>query len=315
MLTSRIPPLMVDEYPWAMPIGLPEEEKVDPNALTDEDKERLKKLQDDDYLAGDDEKMDAAGGASGGLGGGMGDMGDMGGYGSGPDYDGGGGMMGGGMMGGGMMGGGMFGGGSAAGIDPPDFKVVRFHDFWTFFDRNKRANPPIPGRVYVYRVRVGLSDPNFPSVASLQPKANALAPEVYDRIRKLEAASEKPGGKRVSEIWTPWSQPSAPVSISRYTPQDTFAGGMVSNEVKEISLPNRKLPLTVSSKSKKAKVVVSQWDKQLGVEVPHEMEALPGTLLAAEGVKVEIVDPIDNYSVRKKEDYNVDATRMLMDFQ
>jgi hypothetical protein len=71
-----------------------------------------------------------------------------------------------------------------------------------FFDFNVE-----PGKRYVYRVRLVVTDPNLYLLAN----PNLLAPEVVDRLRKKPKHPQT--GQLLDFIDTPWSEPSPPVEV------------------------------------------------------------------------------------------------------
>ena len=253
-LTMPIPPMLIKDYrsfckhpaiDWIWDTKMlftPPPKRDDPN----------KKEGEDDILPGQAGGGAAAGGSMGSMGmGGMGSMGmggeggmdagmgsmGMGGMGMGDMGEGGmyggemgsgmeGGMMGGmGSMGGGMMGGGM---GMAMSSGPqPEFKMLRFYDMLT---------PQDIGKVYRYRVRLIMRDPNYPEIVRGRdgvdrdmipaPQPSSLQKAVFDRVsdlRRADDAAIKANSKaRRKMLETAWSEPSQPVRISAKF--DAFAG-------------------------------------------------------------------------------------------
>ena len=163
-------------------------------------------------------------GGMGGLAGGVGGGSSGPGMGSGGLGSGGMGLGSGGLTGG--MGSGGFGGGMAGAVPAQlpkklpstKYKLVRFFDF-----------DVKPGKIYKYRVRLLMYDPNFPDVKAAQPKSNTLKTETLIRVQQLiaqeKAERDKPSdaadgkarqpAKRVSKRETDWSAPSEPISTIR----------------------------------------------------------------------------------------------------
>jgi hypothetical protein len=171
----------------------------------------------------DDEGM---GGGFGGMGMGGGGMGMGGGY----DDEGMGGMGMGGMGMGGMgMGGGMGGMTGGSPENQPEFKMVRVYDFLKFDDI---------GRIFRYRMRIAMRDPNYPENQDYVDRASYLtAPgndelkhEVYERVSSLRRAEDKEITDALEKKiyrartlrYTQWSEPSGPVAVVR--PVELFAG-------------------------------------------------------------------------------------------
>ena len=112
----------------------------------------------------------------------------------------------------------------------PEYKMLRFYDMLT---------PQEIGKVYRYRVRLIMRDPNYPErikrrVAAGEsvdfdipaPQPSTLEKEVFDRVteqRHIDDAAHKVNSKaRRKMLETEWSEPSEPVRISaRY---DAIAG-------------------------------------------------------------------------------------------
>ncbi len=196
--------------------------------------------------------------AAGGAGGAMGAAG-------------GGGMMGGDMMGGmgdmmggmGDMMGGMGGGGAMAGRSIPDYKMVRFFDF--------NAEP---GRIYRYRVRLLLEDPNHPNIRihedypqHIAPPLRSLDEDVVARINQLNDAEHNQFFRE-----TEWSDPTAPVSVP--DPTQVFAGTTLyqamSRDQDQRAFMDKE-PLGT------LKPVV--WDSVRGVDIPHNYTVYRGSVL------------------------------------
>ncbi len=181
--------------------------------------------------------------------------------------------------------------------DPVDYKLIRFFDFDYSFDKNS----PKVGRKYVYRVRVSVKDPNFPDSPLLQPLAKTLHPEAYARVSELQAQAEKAyepirkkGGRdpiskfRQFERWTPWSEPSAPVSLP--TENTVLAGPVVPAAIKVFNYRNRAVPYAKNEPT--AKMVVSKFDAALKTRVPMQIDATEGTVLSKTAEFTDVIDPL-----------------------
>ncbi|MEO1527788.1 MAG: hypothetical protein AAFX06_20350, partial [Planctomycetota bacterium] len=235
---------------------------------------------------------------------GMGDM-DMG------MMMGGGGDMMGDMMGGGMgdmdmgmmMGGGMGGGaantmaGKPAEENPVEYKLLRFYDFAYIKGRVGGAdkNAPKIGRTYVYRIRYGINDPNFPRDEKLQPQSRSLDKDAYTRFATLAAKAQK-DKKRSYTRWSEWSEPSEPTRLKSF---DRAAFGPVKAE-KSRKVKAFGRSIVVEADSPKAEVVASAFNVKYGVFMPTLITAQEGTVLSKQVDKVDLVDPI-TYEVRKLE--------------
>jgi hypothetical protein len=215
-----------------------------------------------------------------------------------------GGMMGsgmGGMMGSGM--GGMMGGGGQTSASAPTYKQVRFYDFVD----PKNPNSPKAGRTYVYRVRVALEDPNFPSRPALQPDLRYLSSEVYARVSQKIQEAEANGGKRDPRMWTSWSEISDPTELPM--PSRVFAGPVSPAELATVRTGTS--AVTLERKPAQLDLVALQWDYTLNCEVIVPLESRPGSVLAKSAVP-SVVNPMD-LSIKKTPDRLVDAQSVVVD--
>lgn len=173
----------------------------------------------------------------------------------------------------------------------PRYKLVRFYDF---AEDHADPNAPQQGRNYVYRVRVAVDDPNFPADPRLQPRASTLEPAVYTRISQLVSnirAADNPLKQRAidSKRWTPWSKPSASVSLPSLA--SVALGPARADRIRQVEVGGRlvdhqKNPTKVS-------VVVSQFDRELKTHVSALLtELTDGTVLSRKTEKADVVDPI-----------------------
>jgi len=91
------------------------------------------------------------------------------------------------------------------------YKLVRFYDVTV-----------LPGKVYKYRVRLLMYDPNYPEWEFLKPASSTLASDALKRVQKLQGEEPKPvvskdqtqptvAAKKKSRRETEWSAPSEPV--------------------------------------------------------------------------------------------------------
>ncbi|WP_153558575.1 hypothetical protein [Roseimaritima sediminicola] len=167
--------------------------------------------------------------------------------------------------------------------NPPEFKMVRFYDFY----HPRAPNPPKPGRSYVYRLRVKLEDPNFPENPALTPTLRSLSAEVFQRVvPKIEAA--KTTKKRDFVITTPWSDPSPVVQLPRRI--EMYAGPIIEPaSTKDVPVANQ--TVTYERSPARAKAVVAVWDWDYALAVPAPMDVRPGTVLN-DTLDAEVVDPL-----------------------
>jgi hypothetical protein len=243
----------------------------------------------------------AGGGAPPGYGGGPGGGGPPSGFGGGP------GGLGGAPPGYGGGLGGMAGmGGSGTSFIPPTaetpkplpstkFKLVRFYDFET------KAN-----RIYRYRVRLLMYDPNFPEAASIQPRSSMLdvasgtlkrVQELLEKERSAQEAEKtekkeegKTSYKRNSSRPSAWSEPSPPVSTVRTSESYLGEPKMVYSTDKEQKLYEASPP--------RAEVLVADWDTNSAIFLPRHDLVSRGYVFglpnreAGKEVPIEIIHPI-----------------------
>jgi hypothetical protein len=187
-----------------------------------------------------------------------------------------GGEAGGGMMGG--TGGGMMGGMGGGSIMPrrniPEYKLVRFYDFTAK-----------PGRVYRYRVRLLMEDPNHPNTRNGNyaiheaPPLRCCDDDVKARIKQME----DPTHNRFFRA-TDWSQPTATIQIA--DPTQVFAG-MVSYQAMSRDQQQR----AYLDKEPIGTVKPVVWDPIRGVDIPFDFTVYRGSVLN-KTMDVEYAHPV-----------------------
>jgi hypothetical protein len=176
------------------------------------------------------------------------------------------------------------------------YKLVRFYDF------DAKAN-----RVYRYRVRLLMVDPNFPAAASVQPRSVLLdsasgtlkrVQDLLEQERKDREAfkpeEDKDGNKTVfkrkSARKTGWSEPSDPISTQRVA--EAYMGEM---SVAYAPDAQRKL-FEVSSP--KAEMVFAEYDPKIASFLPRKDGAVRGYVFglpnreAGKEQPLELIHPI-----------------------
>jgi len=239
------------------------------------------------------------------------------------------GMMGGDMYGGEMggdmyggMGGDMYGGmgsgmGSGMGggfgmnapniANQPDHKLIRFYDFRDFSRTDPAA--PVPGRKYVYRVRVAIEDPNFPRNASIQPRNSTLSADVFRRVEQETAKANTGKKTRNSVRWSEYSAPSSVVSLPPMS--GMYAGPVAPAQVRKMQLDGKEVEVT--QKPPTGKMVATQWDPTYQVPVPIVMDIVRGTILAKKG-DAEVPDPY-GLVVKILPEANINTQTVVVDLQ
>lgn len=162
----------------------------------------------------------------------------------------------GGMMPPGMGGYGMGGMGSYGAVaEAVKYKLIRFYDF-----------DVQPGKIYRYRVRVWVEDPNHPQLEEAAPSAKILSAKVAERIKTLDE-KDKASNRRTYYRLTEWSEPSGPVSVPS---PEKFVGGKVRHgRLLEIREHKVVVPLDEPS----ATVLPIVWDVKRAVDVPGYADA------------------------------------------
>ncbi len=228
-------------------------------------------------------------------------------------------MMSGGMYGSGSMsGGGMYGSESMMGgmsgyggmgmmlrvEDQPDYKLIRFYDFRDFSGADPAA--PVPGRQYVYRLRIAVEDPNFPANPGLQPRSGSLSSEVFRRV-EAETAKATETKRRNSVRWSEFSEPSGIVSLPPTSA--VFAGQVTPAQTRKMQLGGKEID--VQMRPPTGKLVVSQWSPEYQVPIPAELEVTRGSVLAKRG-DVNVPDPLA-LIVKKLPDADVNTQGVVVD--
>jgi hypothetical protein len=168
------------------------------------------------------------------------------------------------------MGGGMGGGNVMSSRSIPEFLMVRFFDF----SRDEEDDPgPKPGRVYRYRVRLLLEDPNHPNIhvrpdypQHAAPPNRSLDEDVIARIVQMDDAKHD-----IFFRQTKWSEPTAPIRVP--DPNRVFAGEVndlaANPPSKGKHLPVQpRVRLTYVDREPEGTLLPVVWDKRRGVDIP-----------------------------------------------
>lgn len=349
-LVAPIPPILVRDYRefskhpqigWSWdykPLVPPPTKKED---STDEEEED----QPDDgspNLPGQDKRGNTGGGYGGGMGGMMGGMGGGGYGGEGGGYGAGGGDMYGGSMGGmggggyggegagyggegagyggdmyggsmgggygGGMGGGYGGGGGSSLTAPqPEFKMVRCFDMLP-------VNINQIQKVYRYRIRLIMRDPNYPEDRFIpMPAPSDLKPDVWARVAPVMKADDERIEKNDKAIrtllYTDWSEPSPPVAVK--APFEVFAGNVEFDGPRVFETTNAKF--VVANKEAQADVVVTAMDFKTGAMFALESSVKRGSVLSMND-DVDFIVP-ETKIVKVGKDYNLDSQATIADIR
>lgn len=161
-------------------------------------------------------------------------------------------------------------------LPPPKYKLIRFTD-----------DTIMPNRVYRYRVKVYLEDPNRPRMPEMAPAIETLDEAVKDRIKALDAEEEKSGRRTKFYVESEWSAPSDPVSLPK---RDWFYASSVSPVVMQSFDPGRLPPIQV--KEPTAELLVRVWDEAYSVDVPAKASELVRGSPLTFVQKADIVHPV-----------------------
>lgn len=217
----------------------------------------------------------------------------------------GGGYGGGSMMGGmGSMGGGMMGGGMSAAMQP-EFKMVRCYDMLT---------PADYAKVFRYRIRVVMRDPNYPEDRMLsRPAPNTLKDEVWARVAPLivkdDAAIKQDPTTMRSLRYTDWSQPSPPARVE--IPIEVLVGEVAFDGPRSFGLEDKVFTLSVTEPT--GNVVVTTMDGKTGARFAVKQEVRRGSTLA-EKADVDLIVPSTRI-VKVKKDQAIDARATIVDIR
>ena len=160
-------------------------------------------------------------------------------------------------------------------LEVTDYKLLRFVDFDVRLER-----------VYRYRVRLALEDPNYTRAKSYSPRTSDMKAEVVSRIQILEAADADAMAKiapgkthdRSSKQYTPWSKESS--LVLTHKPVELFSGRAVGGWTM-MKTPSGKSDVAVETMTLKATVVYAEWAQEFSLLVPHRKSDVErGTVLS-----------------------------------
>ena len=186
--------------------------------------------------------------------------------------------------------------------DPVDYKLMRFYDF---YDPRDKDSPKL-GRVYVYRLRVSLIDPNFPQDAQMQPAPGVLSADVYARIVPLleQARTAK---DRQFQRWSDWSEPSPPARLG--SGEELYTGPITAGKRFRVQVGGKAIDYERDPPS--VKVVLTQLDPRLGTRIPFWTDISEGSVLSTKG-EANVLDPI-SLEVKKLPDAKVESGSTVID--
>jgi hypothetical protein len=171
-----------------------------------------------------------------------------------------------------------------------EYKLIRFFDF---------GIAPL-GKVYRYRIRVALEDPNYPRAKSLALSSANLKPEVLERVQRLDdeyaqalVAASGQGVLRNSKRLTEWSLPSPPVFSQR--PVEVYAS-MIKGTWASVKAPSGR-DVMVEGLPPKSSIVHGEWKLDDSVFVTRRLDAERGTVVSGPLLTIEqgldVIHPIN----------------------
>lgn len=130
------------------------------------------------------------------------------------------------------------------------YKLIRFFDF--------EADPT---KVYRYRVRALIQDPNRPQDPEYAPDPRTLSSAVSQRIKQVEEQDAKSDSRT---FWrqTEWSEPSGPATLPK--PIQFVAGKVINGRMLEIRDQKLSIPLEEPS----ASLLPVVWEPNRATQIP-----------------------------------------------
>jgi hypothetical protein len=268
------------------------------------------KKKDDSKKEGNDGGLDLPGGGlpgggvagSGFLGGGMSGYPGSGYPGSSGGYPG---MLGGGYPGSGSMSPGLgsglgmggYGAGYSASSEPVQYKLIRFSD-----------TDVQSGKVYRYRVRVFLEDPNNPNTdplngfISIPPRRRSLSMKVIDRLNKQQADD---AAKKSYYVVSAWSEATEGVSLPS-------TARVYSGEVEPSHLAIGAEGALVQQSEAYGNLVPVVWNSELAIDVSTEIRGYRGSVLNFSKKTFDVLDPV-SLVIKLLKSYDFKSQYMVAD--
>ena len=134
----------------------------------------------------------------------------------------------------------------------------------------------------------------------------SLAPEVEQRVLPL-TNKFKETRVRNYQRWSPWSEPSDPVSLPSLSQQ--FAGPVSPGNFYDWNIGGKSVRYYRGQPT--GKVVTSQFSKQFGARIPFLMNVGEGSVLSHQG-DADVVDPL-TLEIKKLADAKVQSSTTVVD--
>ncbi|MCA9162788.1 MAG: hypothetical protein KDA62_07405 [Planctomycetales bacterium] len=223
------------------------------------------------------------------------------------------------MPGAGMMpggeGSGMYGGyGMGQPMGFPEYKLVRFYDFGI-----------VPGRVYRYRVRLWIEDPNRPQNPAVAPPAQMLEDAVALRVRQVEAEDATKENYRTYWRTTDWCEASDAAGVE--VPSDLFVGSVTQPTMASVNVAGKsevEIPRRADEEAE-GDLVALLWGGRYGqlatnpradtypAMIPGEHKVRRGTVLNFT-TNAEIVHPM-THEIKQLENYDFKMDAVVVDLR
>jgi len=168
-------------------------------------------------------------------------------------------------------------GGSYAAAELVQYKLIRFCD-----------TDVEPGKVYRYRVRVFLEDPNNPNTDQLNgvindpPRRRSLSMKVIERLNKQEADA---AAKKAYYVLSPWSEATEPVSLPS-------TSRLFTGEVEPARMAVGGENSLVQQSETYGTLVPVVWNDELAIDVSTETRAFRGSVLNFTKRQFDVLDPV-----------------------
>ena len=180
---------------------------------------------------------------------------------------------------GGLMPGGSGGypGGYSAAVEVAQYKLIRFYD-----------TDVQPGRIYRYRVRVFLEDPNNPNtdptngLVMVPPPRRSLSLKVIDRLNKQQADEAT---KKIYYVTSDWSEVSSPVSLP--SPARAIAGEVEASRYSQSADGG-----VIEQSEPQGSLVAVVWNPDKAIDVGYEDKAVRGSVLNFVRKQFDVLDPV-----------------------
>ncbi len=173
--------------------------------------------------------------------------------------------------------GGGYPGSYSAAVEVAQYKLIRFYD-----------TDVQPGRIYRYRVRVFLEDPNNPNtdptngLVMVPPPRRSLSLKVIDRLNKQQADEAT---KKVYYVTSDWSEVSGPATLP--SPARAIAG-----EVEAARYSQSADGGVIEQSEPRGSLVAVVWNPDLAIDVGYEDKAVRGAVLNFERKQFDVLDPV-----------------------